>query len=151
MSYLVTRCASCHHVCLAPAEHAVDGTPSCSDCGRAASVVPSCAYAEADVSLFEELSQTVREGGISALEAARLVHELSRAVSHRGYEQFFELLSGRVPGFTPIQLILGGKPHAQLRALRMLATIFEAIATSARSKSLPPVVSAALSSAGRSS
>ena len=149
--YLVARCAACHHVCLAPAEGALDGKPCCSDCGRAASIVPSCAYGEADVALFEELSQTVREGGISALEATRLVSELARALSQRSYDQFFELLSSRVPGFTPIQLILGGKAHAQIRALRMLATIFEAIATSARSGSMPAMVSPLMTSADRSS
>jgi hypothetical protein len=139
MSYLVTRCSSCGRVRLVAAPLAQTGKPACSQCGHAASVVPSCVYTDTDTSLFEELSETVAEGGITSLEAGRLLHELERALATMSYDRFFELLSSRMPGLTPIQVIFGGKPSAQLRALRMLATIFEAIAMAGRSGIIPAV------------
>ena len=139
MSYFVTKCTSCARVCLAAKQLVTDKAVACSAGGSPAEIVPSSLYSDADAPLFEELSQTLREGGISPLEAARLSSELSRALSNKSYDQFFDLLSTRTPGFTPIQLVFGGRPSAQLRALGMLATILDALALSARSSTIPAV------------
>jgi hypothetical protein len=91
-------------------------------------VVPSSMYGDADVSLFEELSATLREGNATPFEAMQLSTELKRALANRDYDAFFEVLSRKTPSFTPIQLLYGGRPSLQLRALRMLATILDAVA-----------------------
>lgn len=113
------------------------GPVGCADCAGATSIVPSSILAEADAPLFEDLSHALREGRISSLEAAQLSSGLRRALAAKSYDDFFELLSTRLPGFTPIQLLFAGRPSAQLRALNMLATILEALAVSAVSGTLP--------------
>jgi hypothetical protein len=129
MSYLAVLCARCSRVGLFDARIALSTAPTCASCGGSAKIVPSCAYTNDDIGLFGELSQTVAEGGISPLEATELKTRLERALSSRRYDDFFDVLSSRMPGLTPVQLVFGGRPTAQLRALGMLRTIFEALAS----------------------
>jgi hypothetical protein len=145
MSYLTVLCARCGCVGLADTSGARGHTPSCAQCGGAVQIVPSCIYTDDDVGLFVELSGTVAEGGISPVEATELKILLERALSTRHYDDFFDVLSSRMPGLTPVQLVFGGKPTAQLRALGMLRTIFEALALRRSSGMMARVAAASAS------
>lgn len=139
MSYLPSLCPGCRLVFLVRAQDARGGLFSCPKCGGDARVIPSCSYGAGDVSLFSELSQAVAEGAIAPLEAGRLALEIERALWAKSYHRFFEILSTRLPGLTPIQLVFGSSPHAQHRAFIMLKTILEALALSTRSGTMAAV------------
>lgn len=140
MSHLTVLCARCGRVGLVNATGARSHAPTCAACGSSVQIVPSCVYTDDDVALFVELSGTVAEGGISPLEATELKTLLERALSSRRYDDFFDVLSSRMPGLTPVQVVFGGKPTAQLRALGMLRTIFEALALRRGSGTMARVV-----------
>lgn len=89
--------------------------------------------------LFSELSQVVAEGRIAPVEAGRLAVELERALLAKTYGHFFELLSTRLPGLTPIQLMFGRSPPAQHRAFIMLKTILDALALASRSGTMSKI------------
>ncbi len=139
MTYLPSLCGSCRLVFLARAADASGGEVVCSRCGAEARVIPSCSYGAGDVSLFRELSEAVAEGRLAPLEASRLAVEIERALWAKSYGRFFDLLSNRLPGLTPIQLVFGRNPTSQQRAFVMLKTILEALALSARSGTMARV------------
>jgi hypothetical protein len=135
--YLVILCTGCSRVSLIPEEDAHGTLPACSSCKGTCRVTPSSAYATADLGLFAELSEIVAEGAITPLEAARLSLQVERSLATQSFEPFFETLSGRLPGLTPIQLHVARNRHAQQRALWMFRSIFDALATHIRSGSMP--------------
>jgi hypothetical protein len=111
-----------------PKTRLLAGAVACEKCSQNLRIVPSTMYGHDDVALFEELSATLREGNVTAIEAMQLAAELKRVLANHSYDRFFDILSTKTPGFTPIQLLYGGKPSHQLRALRMLSTILDALA-----------------------
>ncbi len=127
MSYLPTICSRCSAVDLTAATQIAQGPLACAQCGEAARVIPSCLYGEKDRELFADLSQAVAEGSLGSLQAAQLLLRLEAALQDGTYEAFFEVMSSRLPGFTPLQLAYGGKPSAQRYALGMLRTILSAL------------------------
>lgn len=68
---------------------------------------------------FAELSEIVAEGGINPLEAARLSFQVEQCITRQSFEAFFETLSTRLPGLTPIQLHIARNRTAQQRALQL--------------------------------
>lgn len=138
--YLVMLCTSCSRVSLTPASDARSSPPICSSCGDVGRITPSCGYAPADLGLFAELAEIVAEGGISGLEAVRLSFQVERSLATQSFEPFFETLSSRLPGLTPIQLHVARNRHAQQRALSMFRSIFDALATRMRSGTMPAFV-----------
>jgi len=138
MLFIVARCDECWRVRLVAQVELRDRAAACSDCGTPLRVMPSGMYREQDVQLFHEISDTLRDGKVRPFEATQLAAELRRVLANGDYDRFFELLSNKTPSFTPIQLHFGGKPSLQLRALRMLATILEALSAT-RSGTMPAV------------
>ena len=142
--HLVVFCTSCRRVSLAEASEARGGPLACSSCQGIGRVIPSCSYAAADLGLFAELSEIVAEGRIDALEAARLSFQAERSLGTRSLGPFFETLSSRLPGVTPIQLNIARDRPAQRRALTMLRSIFDALATGLPARTMPAVPAPAL-------
>jgi hypothetical protein len=137
--YLVMLCTSCGRVSLTLAGEARSELCVCSSCGGKGRITPSCGYSTADLGLFAELTEVVAEGGISPPEAARLSFQVERSLATQSFAPFFETLSSRLPGLTPIQLHIARNRHAQRRALLMFRSIFDALATRTRSGTMPVV------------
>jgi hypothetical protein len=91
-------------------------------------VVPGCVFAPADVLLFEEISEAIAEGAVSAPEARQLSRTVQQALSGGLQDGLFEVLTRRLPALVPLQLVIGPNSRAQQRAFRIVRTIFEAIA-----------------------
>src|SRR5688500_6656442 len=115
--YLVMMWTSCGRVSLTPAGEAGSELCVCSSCGGKGRVTPSCGYSTADLGLVAELTEVVAEGSISPPEAARLSFQVERSLATQSFAPFFETLSSRLPGLTPIQLHIARNRHAQRRAL----------------------------------
>jgi threonine dehydrogenase-like Zn-dependent dehydrogenase len=106
--------------------------PECTQCGSTLRVVPSRSYAASEVTLFDELSQTVATS-ISSVEAQQLGEKVAHALRGRSFDDCIETLSQRWPALLPLQLVTGGNLVAQHRVLHMLKTIFDALALARRS------------------
>jgi hypothetical protein len=108
----------------------------CQGTGR---ITPSCGYGTADLGLFAELSEIVADGRIGPLEAARLSFQVEHSLTTHSFGPFFEALSSRLPGLTPIQLHIARNRNAQRRALLMFRSIFDALTTALGSGTMPAV------------
>jgi hypothetical protein len=139
--YLVMLCTSCSRVSLTPADEVRSNLCVCTFCGGKGRITPSCGYATADLGLFAELTEVVADGAISPLEADQLSFQVERSLATQSFEPFFETLSSRLPGFTTIQLHVARNRNAQQRALMMFRSVFDALATRARSGTLPALAS----------
>jgi hypothetical protein len=85
-----------------------------------------------------DLSQTVAEGRIEPDEAASFAAEVAHALGAGSFQSSFDALAQRLPGLLPFQLIAGSNLAAQQRALGMLKTILEAVATLRRPSAVHP-------------
>lgn len=133
--YLVTVCPSCCRVALTLTKEAASCV--CVGCAARTRVVPSCGYASPDQELFAELSEIVAEGGVSPLEAGRISFQVDRALETDSFELVLDTLSSRLPALTPIQLLVARNRGAQRRALRMVRTILDALATAVHAAAGP--------------
>jgi len=129
MPYLATLCDGCRRAQLITATD-FHGTPTCRRCGGSLRVVPSRSYAGDDTELFDELGDTIAEARVSPEDARQLGAEIERAIWAQQLPATFERLSRRLPGILPIQVACGNNAAAQLRALQMLKTICDGLATS---------------------
>jgi len=141
MSHLPTVCDGCARVSLVPFAGPAQSTPDCPACGGARHVVPSCCYAPVDVELFEELSDAVADE-LTPLEAEGLAIEVGRALWSGSHTEGLDALARRFPSVMPQALVAGDNQARKRRLLLMLKTIFEAVALTRRSGTLP--LSAAL-------
>jgi len=129
MPYLATLCDDCHRAQLIDATD-VQGTLACRRCGGTLRVVPSRSFSSGDAELFDELGDTVAEASVTIEDARQLGADIERAIWAQQLPASFERLSRRLPGLLPIQVAFGNNSAAQLRALQMLKTILDGLATS---------------------
>jgi hypothetical protein len=138
---LATVCEPCRHVGLQDfGPNGADGA-TCARCGAAVSVVPSCSYNAADIELFDELRDLVAQGNVTAREALQLAKAAVNALESRSFAHFYDGLSQRLPGLSPVQLLFLRKPGLQQRATAMLRTIFDGLAITSKSGARPAVSS----------
>ncbi len=132
MAHLPTICDGCGRVSLTPFAGTDAQPPDCPHCAGARRVVPSCSYGQADIALFDELSEAVTEG-LDPIEGQRLGHELSHALWSGTTGEIFDGLASRWPSLMPLVLATGNNQGHQRRLLLMLKTIFEAVSLTRRS------------------
>jgi hypothetical protein len=147
MAHLPTVCDGCARVTLTPFTGSDGHPPDCPHCGGARSVVPSCNYAQADVALFDELSEAVT-GGLAQPEAQRLGLEVSRALWSGAGTEILDVVAARWTSLMPLVLVTGGSQSNQRRVLLMLKTIFDAVSLTRRSGIMPAAGTGALLSRG---
>lgn len=138
MTHLPTICDGCGRVTLSLFAGSVAGTPGCAHCGGPRRVVPSCSYTDADVPLFEELSEAVSDG-LGPFEAQRLGLELNRALWSGTTAEIFDALAARWTSLMPLVLVTGRNEAHQRRVLLMLKTIFDALSSARRSAAVATV------------
>lgn len=112
---------------------AQSGELACARCGAEVRIVPGCSYAERDGEVFEELSDVVAEGNLTPTEALGLAQAVQHALWSGSYSAVLETLVLRLPGLVPVQVAAGRNSGAQRRALGMLKTVLDAMATARRS------------------
>lgn len=137
MNYLVTVCDGCGRVALTPAPRLGEPIAPCAACQQATRVVPSRMHEARECKLFEELSATLSEAGLSATEAQMWTQRITRGLAQRKYLECWEDLTTRFPPLLARQLVLGGNVHAHIQALQSARTIFEALANTRRSGMMP--------------
>lgn len=76
-AYLPVSCQACQQLHLEPVQPGQ--TPSCRDCGKAASILPGPTYVEGDVPLFERVAGAVPQGALTRRTCQQLVAELRDA------------------------------------------------------------------------
>ena len=146
--YLAALCEGCERVTLVALDAFGSSKLCCESCKTALRVVPSCSYARADFELFDELSQTVADGGVTPHEARMLTGEVARALALDSFKACSETLAVRLPGLLPFQLVTGSNVAVHRKAIQMLRTIFDALASLRRDSAIR-VVPAAVREARR--
>jgi len=129
MSYLPTICDKCRRLSLVASGALREQCPTCPWCAEPLRVVPSCSYRAADLPLFRELSDTVTEGVVGAMEASSLANRVRAALWSGSYRPELETLATRLPGLVPQLVAMGQNRMAQHHTLQLLRTIFEAVAS----------------------
>lgn len=139
MSHLITVCDGCHSVALAAVPELRGQPRACESCGHPTRVMPSRMFQDAERPLFEELSASAAQGGLSSMEAHALHRRITRALAQGGYTSCWEELTNRLPALLSRQLVLGNNFRAHEKALQILRAILEALATTRRSGTMPAV------------
>ncbi len=139
MSYLPTLCDGCHRASLVSVRDFQHGPPLCARCSQELRVIPSCSYTQGDVALFDELSETVAEGCVTASDAQQLGRDVAQALWAGTFNEGFESLAARLPGLLPLQLVIGTNARGQQRVFQMLKTIFDALTLTRRSGTMTAV------------
>jgi len=97
--------------------------------------VPSCSYPDADVALFDEIVDSVAGLG-DPQEAGRIFLDVECALLAGSSRALLAAVSDRWPSLTPLVLVTGANQDAQRRILRILKTVFGALASTRRAGSL---------------
>jgi hypothetical protein len=139
MFYLPTSCRTCRRVALRLQSEAERGELVCTSCGETAQVVPGCGYTEEDIALFGELSQIVGEDAIAQLEAEQMALDAHDACAVRLEREALARLVARFPSLARTQGI-SERPRGR-KVLLMLATIFDALALTPTSATMPAAIS----------
>jgi len=132
MSFVPTICDACCRVSLLGLHEFSRDTPSCTRCNQELRVIPSRSYAETDVELFDELSETVAHS-VSRLDAQRLAQDIDGRLMAGSVTKAFDALVVRWPALLPVRLATGANVKRQQRILQIFKTIFEALAMTRQS------------------
>ena len=92
-------------------------------------VVPGCAFTARDAEFFHELSEIIAEGALTSLEAQAFALEVQRTLGASIHTKLLDSLVRRLPGLLPVQAAVGKNPVAQRRALIIMRTVLDALAT----------------------
>lgn len=139
MSYIVTVCDECQSVTLTATPAFGAEVADCESCSLPLRVLPSRMFSESERSLFRDLSEALGPAGLSSTQAHALIRRVTRAMVERSYLQCWEVLSDRAPGLFARHVVLGSNGQAHQRALVLVRTILEALATTRRSGVMPVV------------
>src|SRR5258707_41009 len=143
MRLIPTHCEGCARCSLVEANTIANGVAICLECGGHARSLPGESYGREDRTLFSELGATLREAGVSALNAVQLAAELE--VRHygapgRGLRRLVQML----PSLGILELIVANQPGPMRKAEGMLATLLDALANGRpQSGTMPAVAPAA--------
>lgn len=128
MRVLPTHCDSCTHSALVPEQAILGGSATCLECGGPTRTLPGEVYAPEDAALFERLETTLRDSGLSALDASHLAAQLDvrdRAMPGDGLARLVAAHSS----LASLELIVPREPTALRKAEGMLAVLLKAHAS----------------------
>jgi hypothetical protein len=128
MHLLPTHCDSCGQSALVPEQAILEGSAQCRECGAPARTLPGESYSPPDVPLFEQLETTLRDSGITSLDAQHLAAELDardRELPGSGLARLIEEL----PSLTVLDVMIPREPVTRRKAEGMLATLLKAHAS----------------------
>ncbi len=117
---------------LVEAELVDEGQARCEGCGATARVLPGESYADRDQPLFNDLELTLREAGLTPLNAIQLAVSLDNRNVQPGLG--LKRIAQLLPSASILELLTANEPAAMRKAEGILVTLLEAIATG-RSKS----------------
>jgi hypothetical protein len=139
MRLIPTHCQTCSRTALAEASSITEGMAVCAECGGPARSLPGESYNAGDETLFNELGATLREAGISPVNACQLSGELEiRKYGQPG--RALKRLVQILPSLGLLELIVANRPAAMRKAEGMLATLLEAIAAGRSQSGIMPAV-----------
>ena len=139
MRLIPTHCEGCSRCSLVEANAITNGVANCLECGGHARSLPGESYAPEDKTLFSELGATLREAGVSPLNASQLAVELevrNYGAPGRGLRRLVQVL----PSLGILELIVANQPGPMRKAEGMLATLLDALANSRPKSGTMPVV-----------
>ena len=126
MRYVPARCDACGTLSLVLEQDCLSGEALCPECARArASVLPGCAYADSDLSLFSELRGLLQQAELSAVEAGELVLIIDSLTGGRDDERALANLVEHVPALNPALAIVRAHTDKLRQAFTLLATLIQ--------------------------
>ena len=137
VQFLPTHCRACGAVALSARSISNQVAAPCASCGDQAFVVPGPSFGEHERPLFDWLVGVGRRAQLRPAEAQRWCVEIEMGIAGGDQPGTFSRLSQRFAELKALAPQLDESPARLARALRMLETIFNALAIPGKSMSLP--------------
>lgn len=147
MRFIPTHCESCSRSALVSASAINAGMTQCAGCGATARSLPGESYGEEDVSLYNNVANTLREAGVTPFQARQLAMELeAKSLLEPG--RCLRRLMQTLPSLGVLELLVNNEPLALRKLEGMLAILFEVIGSSHSESGVVSNSSSAPSKAG---
>jgi hypothetical protein len=131
MRLIPTHCQSCARSRLVNADSLANGAIACPDCGGLAYALPGESYAEADVSLFDDLVSMLKASDITPAKAALLADQL-QGRSHADPGRTLRRLEQLLPSLGILELLVAHRPASLRKAEGILSLLLQALSSGPR-------------------
>ena len=129
MRFIPTHCESCARSALVNAGAIHAGITQCVGCGATARSLPGESYGEEDVALYRDVATSLRDAGVTPLQARQLAEELeAKSLLEPG--RCLRRVVQTLPSLSVLEPLVDHEPLALRKLEGMLAILLEVMGNS---------------------